>query len=161
MSVQRVLTAAAVVAVCGAGSALATHAPAIDPTTVQEGYLVSHSRIARFPAIDLARAARLRRLDVFVTHGDLAAGEATPWHTHPGPAVLSVVSGSLTVLEAHHGTCRTRTYHAGTGFVDRGFGHVHRAIAGSEGAHTYVVYLQPRRTETPTTPTSAPSGCPA
>ena len=161
MSVTRVLTVATVVAACGAGTALATHAPAIDPKTVPEGYLVSHSRIAKFAPADLARAARLRRLDVFVTHGDLAAGEATPWHTHPGPAVLSVVGGSLTVQESHHGTCRTRTYPAGTGFVDRGFGHVHRAIAGAEGAHTYVVYLQPRRTETPTTPTSAPPGCPS
>ena len=48
-----------------------------------------------------------------------------PWHTHYGPVIVNIVSGSLTYVEA--GTCDETTYSPGQAFVDAGHGHVHGA----------------------------------
>jgi quercetin dioxygenase-like cupin family protein len=53
-------------------------------------------------------------------------GAQFPWHTHPGPVVVNVVSGALTYVEAD--TCAEHTYTAGQAFVDPGHGHVHTAF---------------------------------
>ena len=47
------------------------------------------------------------------------------WHTHPGPAVISVVEGAVTVTNAID--CVPRTYGAGEAFLDPGQGNVHIA----------------------------------
>jgi quercetin dioxygenase-like cupin family protein len=49
-----------------------------------------------------------------------------PWHSHRGPVIVNLVSGSLTYLPAD--TCHERTYSAGQAFVDPGHGHVHTAF---------------------------------
>jgi quercetin dioxygenase-like cupin family protein len=52
-------------------------------------------------------------------------GARFPWHTHSGPVIVNIVSGSLTYVEA--GTCDETTYSPGQAFVDAGHGHVHSA----------------------------------
>jgi quercetin dioxygenase-like cupin family protein len=52
-------------------------------------------------------------------------GARFPWHTHYGPVIVNIASGSLTYIEA--GTCHETTYSAGQAFVDAGHGHVHSA----------------------------------
>ena len=52
-------------------------------------------------------------------------GARFPWHTHYGPVIVNIVSGSLTYIEA--GTCHETTYSPGQAFVDAGHGHVHSA----------------------------------
>jgi len=60
-------------------------------------------------------------------------GARFPWHTHYGPVIVNVSSGSLTFVEAasrnprRAGTCEEETYVAGQAFVDAGHGHVHSA----------------------------------
>lgn len=54
-------------------------------------------------------------------------GASLPWHTHPGPVVVSVTEGSLVITNASD--CVPRTYAAGQGFVDPGHGNVHMAQA--------------------------------
>lgn len=49
-----------------------------------------------------------------------------PWHSHRGPVVVNIISGSLTYIPA--GTCHERTFSAGQAFVDPGHGHVHSAV---------------------------------
>jgi quercetin dioxygenase-like cupin family protein len=84
----------------------------------------------------------------------------TGWHTHPGPALVEVVKGSVTYEDAQANVCRQTTYNPGEGFVDRGFGHVHRAIAGPDGVDFYVVYILPPGTETHVIPvTTVPEEC--
>jgi hypothetical protein len=73
--------------------------------------------------------------------------------------VVTVVAGTLIFEDAYKGECRQRTYEAGTGFVDPGFGHVHRAVGGPEGADFYGTFLLPRRAETQTTLADAPKAC--
>ena len=58
-------------------------------------------------------------------------GARFPWHTHYGPVIVNIVSGSLTyVVGMRHGhatMCDEKPYTAGQAFVDAGHGHVHSA----------------------------------
>jgi quercetin dioxygenase-like cupin family protein len=155
-----ILTLAALGALAGAGAAIANHVPQVDPATVPTGMLAEHNSIADVPVSPFARAVNPDGADVFVQHVRLPANAASGWHTHPGPALVTVVSGSLTYEDALANECRDRTYGPGTGFVDRGFGHVHRAIAGSDGADFYITYVLPPGSATHVIPvTSAPEPC--
>ena len=57
----------------------------------------------------------------------VGAGGHTGWHSHPGPAVVLIKSGELTLYSSDDPTCTGRTYMAGQAFVDSGQGHVHIA----------------------------------
>ena len=156
-----VATAAAALLALGVGGAVATHAPQIDPATVPVGLLASHSHVSSIRINPLARAIKHHGADVFVQHVHLDAGGALPWHTHPGPAIVTVVSGSLGYQRAHHHHCVTTWYAAGTGFMDPGFGHVHRAVAQPNvGFDAYVTFVTPTGTPNQTIPMSPPAGCP-
>ena len=160
MRVKAVLALAAVTTLAGAGAAIANHVAQVDPAAVPTGFLAAHNSIADVPVEALVRAANPNGADVFVQHARLAANASTGWHTHPGPALVAVVKGSLTYEDAKANTCRDTTYGPGTGFVDRGFGHVHRAIAGPDGVDFYVTYILPPGSETHVIPiTSAPEPC--
>jgi len=54
----------------------------------------------------------------------LAPNGSTGWHSHPGPVVVVIKSGTMTFYDH---TCVVRTYRAGEAFVDSGQGHVHIA----------------------------------
>jgi hypothetical protein len=151
------LTAATVL--LGAGAALASHVTQVDPAAVPTGFLAAHNRIGDVPVSALARAVNPDGADVFVQHVRLGPNAATGWHTHPGPALVTVVKGTLTYEDAKANTCNRVAYAAGEGFTDRGFGHVHRAIAGVDGVDFYVVYLLPPGTATHVIPASAPAEC--
>ena len=155
--VVAVLAAAAVMV--GAGVAIASHVPQIDPATVPTGFFVTHNYVADVSVSAIARAAASNGADVFVQHLRFAPNQAFPWHTHPGPVFGMVVSGSLTYEDAAANTCRDRTYNAGTGFVDPGFGHVHRAIGGPSGAEAYFFFILPPGSETHINPAPAPEEC--
>jgi hypothetical protein len=143
MRSAQLCTLAAITALGGTGVALAAHVVQVDPATVPTGFLAAHNEIDDVPVSAFARAAASGGADVFVQHVRLGPNSPTGWHTHPGPALVSVVRGSL----------------AGTGFVDRGFGHVHRAVAGSDGVDFYVTYVLPPGSETHVIPASAPAEC--
>jgi hypothetical protein len=138
------IAAMAVIASASAVSiAVAAHVPEVNPATVPEGFLASHDRIASVPVSALAKSVKPKGTDISIQHARLGANVATPWHTHPGAALVTVVGGSLTYQHPERGRCRQATYTVGNGFVDPGHGHVHRAIAGAAGADFYVVYLLP------------------
>jgi quercetin dioxygenase-like cupin family protein len=160
MRVKLVLALAAVGALAAAGAAIANHVPQVDPATVPTGMLAEHNAIADVPVWALARAVTPNGADMFVQHVRLGANTATGWHTHPGPALVSVVKGSVTYEDAQANQCVDATYQAGEGFVDRGFGHVHRAIAGPEGVDFYVTYVLPPGSLTHVIPVNdAPEPC--
>ena len=64
-----------------------------------------------------------RTVDVRYT---VQPGAQFPWHSHRGPVVVNIISGSLTYVPA--GSCHERTYSGGQAFVDAGHGHVHTAF---------------------------------
>ena len=150
---------AAIAVLALAGGALANHVAQVDPATVPTGFLAAHNAVRDVPVSALARAVTPNGTDAFIQHVRLGPNAPTGWHTHPGPAIVSVVKGSITYEEAEANRCIDATYLAGEGFVDRGFGHVHRAIAGAEGVDFYVVYLLPPGSATHVIPTTAPPEC--
>ena len=86
--------------------------------------------------------------DVAVQQVTIAPGGSTGWHSHPGPAVVIVKSGSFTLYDGDDRKCRGTTYSVEPGstvgkvFIDEGRGHVH--IGRNEGTtntELYVTYL--------------------
>jgi quercetin dioxygenase-like cupin family protein len=158
MRLRSFVPIAALAAFSAVGVAGASHVPQLDPGSVPVGFLVTHNHVADVPSEPLRRIADAPGgADVFVQHFQVPANTALPFHTHPGPVIVTVVSGALTYEDA----CITVTYEAGSGFVDEGFGHVHRAIAGPEGAHFYATYLLPHGSPSHVTPVpEGPGPCP-
>ena len=73
----------------------------------------------------------------------IGPGGHTGWHSHPGPAVVLVKSGELTLYSSDDPTCTGRTYLAGQAFVDSGQGHVHiaRNLSQTQNAEVLVTYF--------------------
>jgi len=95
--------------------------------------------------------------DVYVVSNKFAPGGTTGWHSHPGPSLIFVVSGTISNYHGDDPSCTPDTYSAGSGFVDAGGDDVHmlRNNTGS-AAETVAVQLlpkdAPRRVDIPTAP---------
>jgi quercetin dioxygenase-like cupin family protein len=63
--------------------------------------------------------------DVYVIRNTWPVGAHSGWHTHPGPSLITVISGELTVYDADDPTCTPTVYHPGESFTDLGCGDVH------------------------------------
>jgi quercetin dioxygenase-like cupin family protein len=64
--------------------------------------------------------------DVYVVHNRIVPGGHTGWHSHPGPSIVSVVSGQAT--EYHDDEPIGVVHLAGTAFVDEGGEHAHMVV---------------------------------
>jgi quercetin dioxygenase-like cupin family protein len=98
--------------------------------------------------------------DVYIVQNTFPPGTHSGWHTHPGPSLITVTSGELTVYEASDPTCTPIIYTAGQSFTDIGCGDVHLIRnEGSVDAVAIVVQIVPagalRRTDA-----DAPGNCP-
>jgi quercetin dioxygenase-like cupin family protein len=62
----------------------------------------------------------------------ITPGGHTGWHSHPGPVVVLIKSGTMSFYDGDDPTCTVRTYTVGQAFIDSGQGHVH--IARNEGS---------------------------
>ena len=135
------------VAVAGVGAAVALATdmlpPQISPGTSTQGFFVSNSRIDDVPLGPVARAAASDGSRTFLQRIIFSGGQSTGWHSHPGPVFVMIVSGSLTYEDPERSECLSVLYNAGQGFVDRGYGNVHRAVAGASGAEFWAFYLLP------------------
>ena len=83
--------------------------------------------------------------DFYVIDNTFAAnGGTSGWHSHPGPSLIFVVSGTITnsMSNGHH--CMQQDYTAGQGFVDEGGDMVHKVTnIGSVPARTIAVQFLP------------------
>ena len=83
-------------------------------------------------------------LDFVTQQIRIAPGGTTGWHSHPGPVLVTVKTGALTVVYASDPTCSGRTYTAGQSFVDRGDENVHTALnLGATEVELWATYLVP------------------
>jgi quercetin dioxygenase-like cupin family protein len=64
--------------------------------------------------------------DVYVVYNKLVPGGQTGWHSHPGPSIVSVVSGTATDYRSDDPD--PIVIPAGTVFVDEGGDHAHRVV---------------------------------
>jgi quercetin dioxygenase-like cupin family protein len=92
----------------------------------------------------------------------IAAGGHTGWHSHPGPVIVQVRSGTLTYYAGDDPTCTGRDYSTGDAFMDPGRGHVHIARNESTDPLTLVaVYFDVPAGGSPRIDVSpAPGNCP-
>jgi quercetin dioxygenase-like cupin family protein len=97
--------------------------------------------------------------DVYTLENRIPPGGTFGWHSHPGPSIVVVKSGALTLYRGDDPTCTPHVIAAGSGFVDDG-GDVHLVRnEGSVDAVVYVTSLVPkgaaRRIDEP-----SPGNCP-
>ena len=60
--------------------------------------------------------------DLYITKHTFDPGGQTGWHSHPGPSLITVIEGTLTV---YHDDCTFETFTAGKSFTDLGCGDIH------------------------------------
>ena len=95
--------------------------------------------------------------DMVMSRITIQPNNSLPWHTHPGPAFVTVTAGTLTVMDGD--TCEARMYGVGASFIDPGQGHVHVGYnGGSTEMVLYVTYVGVPAGTSPLIPTTNP-GC--
>jgi quercetin dioxygenase-like cupin family protein len=160
---KRVAIAAALVVAMVVGfsaHALATPGSGIVTTTLSLG---------RFSEIDVKtndahpHQVKLKtkgESDVYVVSNTIPPGGHSGWHTHPGPSLITIKSGTATFYEGDDPTCTPHVYAAGTGAIDPGDGHTH--LLRNEGTVDLVTITvqilpagAPRRIDMPN-----PGNCP-
>jgi quercetin dioxygenase-like cupin family protein len=98
--------------------------------------------------------------DLYVVDNVIAPGGTTGWHTHPGPSLIFVKSGTVTNYRVETRGCAGVNYPAGTAFVDAGENDIHELKNNTdEPVETVAVQLiphgQPRKIDLP----EVPRGC--
>ena len=135
-------------AVMGAiGGAIATATVLATPSSGVTGIVLVRAAFAAMDAKAETDALEIELrtngpAEVVVNHNKMTVGGTSGWHTHPGPTLVSVKTGALTLYNADDPSCTPTVYPAGTGFVDPGGGHIH--IARNEGAvdaEWYTTYI--------------------
>jgi quercetin dioxygenase-like cupin family protein len=76
--------------------------------------------------------------DLHVLENTIVQGGSFGWHSHPGPSLVIVKTGALTLYRGDDPECRPEVIEAGSGFVDNG-GDVH--LVRNEGSVVTVVYV--------------------
>ena len=95
--------------------------------------------------------------DGYVVDNKFLPGQGTGWHSHPGPSLVFVVSGSVTNYDSGVPGCAGVTYAAGTSFVDAGGTDVHM-LRNNTAAPAETIAVQfipnglPRRVDKPAPP---------
>lgn len=85
------------------------------------------------------RAHAKSPLDVVVRRHDYDPHSTTGWHSHPGPAFITVLEGQLTFYEYDDPSCTPVVVSAGQGYVDSGHGHVGRNETGQPATDMTVI----------------------
>jgi quercetin dioxygenase-like cupin family protein len=98
--------------------------------------------------------------DVYVVDNEIAPGGTTGWHTHPGPSLINVVSGTITNYRGDDPTCTGEQYTAGQGFIDSGSDVHMLRNEGSVPVETIAVQLLPKDAVRRIDVTPAPGNCP-
>lgn len=120
-----------------AGTALATPGEGVASTVFAVGKfdkIVARSRTGEHRVLLWTRGAS----DVHILENRIAPGGTFGWHSHPGPSIVVVKSGALTLYHADDPACTPHVVAAGSGFVDQG-GAIH--VVRNEGSVDAVVYV--------------------
>ena len=81
--------------------------------------------------------------DVYNVRNTIVPGGQSGWHTHPGPSLITVTAGQITVYEGD-GLCQPKVYGVSDGALDLGSGHLHNIKnEGSVNAVTVVTQIVP------------------
>ena len=124
-----------------AGTVLATPPSGVVTTTFAVGRFDAFDAITKTPLGDTTKPvdgkgedddsdnrtnywkARLKTTgasDLYVLQNTIAPGGTFGWHSHPGPSLVIVKSGTATFYLGDDPNCAPQVVQAGTGFVDNG-----------------------------------------
>jgi quercetin dioxygenase-like cupin family protein len=79
--------------------------------------------------------------DLYITQNTIQPGGQSGWHSHPGPSLVTVTEGTVTV---YHPGCAFETYSVGQSFTDLGCGDVHNVVNETAAeAKTIAVQIVP------------------
>ena len=84
---------------------------------------------------------------------DFAENATTGWHTHPGPGIVTIVSGTFLLQRAEAHGCSERVLQAGDVFLDDGTAHALTATSAGKVVATLVT----PKDAAPSQPVGAPS----
>jgi quercetin dioxygenase-like cupin family protein len=135
MTHYRIRILAAIVAVGALGAAALLTVPAV-ATPPSPEVITTPIGMGRFTNIDTkvktdinpgapidfwkARIKTKGASDLHVLQNTIAPGKTFGWHSHPGPSLVIVKSGTATFYLAKDPTCTPHVVAAGAGFVDQG-----------------------------------------
>jgi quercetin dioxygenase-like cupin family protein len=90
------------------------------PTVERRGHVLACGTVAHAERLHVAgiKLATRGPVDVATVQVTFQPGGSTGWHVHPGPTLVAVKSGKLTLHRAKG--CRSRTFSAGQTFVEFG-----------------------------------------
>ena len=153
------LVALIIVTVGTTGMAIATTGTGITTSIISVGSL-DEMRLKSNVDGHKVEIATKGASDLYVVSNVIAPGGSTGWHSHPGPSLITVKSGTITQYEGDDPSCTPTVFTAGQSFVDPGGSHVHiLRNEGSVPAETIAVQIvasgAPRRIDMP-----APGNCP-
>lgn len=146
------LTGAGAVAPPWVSEQASARAYAAPPPVVE---LLSRGSVAK-PFEVRARGIELgadRRIDVAVAHLTFQSSGSTGWHRHPGPTVVTITTGELTITD---NKCRSRTYQAGDTFVEPGPPRHVAVNTADTTTETIVSFFVPRGAPALSVPAAAP-----
>ena len=125
------------------GVAYATTGSGITTTTIVQGNFHDIDVKTNFEGFKVDIATK-GASDLYVVSNVIVPGGHTGWHTHPGPSLITVKSGTITAYEGDDPQCSPTVYSQGQSFVDPGDGHVHLLRnEGAVNAETIAVQLVP------------------
>ena len=113
------IAAAMLGAVALGGAALATPATLVTSTTLATGSLDPQNFVVK--SGDWVAQLRTKGdTSMTVTENRVAAGGSFGWHSHPGPSLVVVKSGTVTFYRADDPTCTGVTHTVGDAYIDPG-----------------------------------------
>jgi hypothetical protein len=168
--IAAILTALGAVASVAVGVAVAT------PPSGLTSQLLARGAAGEFGIHEKSMRLRLdarRATDVALVRATLDPGGSTGWHGHPGPSIVIVTSGTVTMYEPDHGEgrhhdddghrkhrhgCDVESFGPGQAFVHPAS--VHNFVnSGQDTAEFYVGYFVPAGATPLLHDESAPRGC--
>jgi hypothetical protein len=141
-----------------AGVAVATPGFLVVGSTPVRGTIAEPFKVKINGLVTLKTKSAIDVADQTIT---IQPGGHTGWHSHPGPALVVIKSGTFSLYDGDDPNCTAQVFNAGSAFVDRGGGHIH--IGRDEGATTVelsVTYLLPVGAGPRIDVTPAPGNCP-
>jgi quercetin dioxygenase-like cupin family protein len=141
-----------------AGGAVATQGMGVSASTPVRGTIAEPFKVEIDGLLELKTTGPIDVADQTIT---IQPGGHTGWHSHPGPALVVIMSGTFTLYDGDDPSCAPQVFTAGSAFVDRGGDHVH--IGRNEGTTAVelsVTYLLPEGAGPRTDVSPAPGNCP-
>jgi len=108
------------------GSAWVTPSSGLTTTIIAGPTLLGEADVKSESEINEVEIQTKGVSDAYVVHNKIVPGGHTGWHSHPGPSIVSVVSGQAT--EYRDDDPDGVVHLAGTAFVDEGGDHAHMVV---------------------------------